>query len=48
MFPGPDSMGFVWEGVGRVLVQFVHFPAIFAMLAVLATLVTPWYPLSRV
>ena len=41
MFPGPDSMGFVWGGVGRARMQFMHFSAIFAMLAVLATLVTP-------
>ena len=45
MFPGSDSMGFVWGGVGRALMQFMYFSAIFAMLAVLATLVTPWYPL---
>ena len=45
VFPGPDSIGFVWGGVGRALMQFMHFPAIFAMLAVLATSVTPWYPL---
>ena len=45
MFPGPDSMGFVWGGVERVLVYFMHFSAIFGMLAVLATLVTPGYPL---
>ena len=44
MFPGPDSMRFVWAGVGRALMQFMHFSAIFGMLAVLATLVTPWYP----
>ena len=26
MFPGPDSMGFVWGGVGRALmIQFMHF-----------------------
>ena len=31
MFPGPDSMGFVWGGVGRALVLFMHFSAIFAM-----------------
>ena len=43
MFPGPDSMGFVWGGVGRALMQFMHFSAIFAMLAVLVTLVTPCY-----
>ena len=45
MSPGPDSMGFVWRGVGRALMQFMHFLAIFAMSTVLATLVTPWYPL---
>ena len=45
MFQGPDSMGFVWGGVGQALIQFMHFTAIFGMLAVLATLVTPWYPL---
>ena len=45
VFPGPDSMGYVWGGVGRALMLFMHFPAIFAMLAVLATSVTPWYPL---
>ena len=28
--------------------KFVHFSAIFAMLAVLATSVTPWYPLRGV
>ena len=44
VFPRPDSMGLVWGGVGRALLQVLHFPAIFAMLAVLATLVTPWYP----
>ena len=25
MFPGPDSIGFVWGGVGRALMQFMHF-----------------------
>ena len=45
MFSVPDSMGFVWVGVGRALMELMHFSAIFAMLAVLATLVTPWYPL---
>ena len=38
-------MGLVWGVVGRAVVQFVHFGASFAMLAVFATLVTPWYPL---
>ena len=44
MLPGPDSMGFVW-GVGRALLRLMHLLAIFGMLAVLATLVTTWYPL---
>ena len=42
---GSRIIGFVWGGVGRALMQFLHFSAIFAMLAVLATSVTPWYPL---
>ena len=45
MFPGAGSMGFVWGGVGQALMQFMHFSAIFGMLAVLATLVTLWYAL---
>ena len=45
MFPGPDSMGFVWGGVGRALMQFMHFLAFFGMLGVFATSVTPCYPL---
>ena len=43
MFPGPVSIGFVWGGVGRALMQFMHFFSHFAMLAVLATSVTLWY-----
>ena len=34
MFPGPDSMGFVWGGMGRALVQFMLFSANLGMLAV--------------
>ena len=45
MFLGPDPMAFVWGGVGRALLQFMHFPPIFAMLAVLVTSVTPCYAL---
>ena len=37
MFPGTNSMEFVWSGVGRALMQFMHFSAIFGMLVVLAT-----------
>ena len=35
MFPGPDSMGLVWGGVGAFM-HFMHFSAIFALLVVLA------------
>ena len=45
MFVGPDFMGFVWGGVGQALIMFMHFSAIFAMLAVLANLMTLCYPL---
>ena len=41
MFPGPDSMGFVWGGVGRALRQFMHFSAIFAMFVDLGDPVVP-------
>ena len=40
-FPGPDSMGFVWGGVGRALMQFMHFSAIFAMFVDLGDPVVP-------
>ena len=46
VFPVRGSMGFVWSGVGRV--QVMHFSAVFAVLAVLATSVTPCYPLRGV
>ena len=45
VFPGPDSMGFVWGRLGRALLQFMQLLVVFAMLAVFATLVTQWYPL---
>ena len=48
MFPGPDSMRFVWGGVGRALMQLMHFLAIRALLAVVVTSVNPCYPLSGV
>ena len=40
MFSGPDSIGIVWSGVGRALMQFMHFLVVFAMSVFLATLVT--------
>ena len=46
-FRVPTAWGFVWGGVGREM-QFMHFLAIFAMSAVLATSVTSWYPLRGV
>ena len=48
MFPGPDSIGFVWGGVGRALMQFMHLFAIFAMLAVFGDLGDPVLPTLRV
>ena len=45
MFSGLDSIGLVLSGVGRALMQFRQFLNMFAMLAFLATLVTPWCPL---
>ena len=41
MFSGSDSIGFVWSGVGQALVQFLQLLAVFAISAVLATLMTP-------
>ena len=43
MFPGPDSMGLVFGGVGRALVQLMHFSAIVGMLAILAISMNPWH-----
>ena len=48
MFPVPNFIGFVWRGVRRALMQFMHLLAIFAMLAVLAASVTLCYPLYLV
>ena len=47
MFPGPDSMGFVWGGVGRALMQFMHFSAIFAMFGGFGDLGDPVVPTPR-
>ena len=38
---GRFSMGFVWGGVGRALMQFMHFSAIFAMFVDLGDPVVP-------
>ena len=44
-FRVPTPMGFVSRGFGRAFMLFMHFSAVFGMLAGLATKVTPWYPL---
>ena len=41
VFGPPYSIGFMW------VAQFMQFSSIFAMLALLATLGTPWYPEGR-
>ena len=47
MFLGPNSVGFVWGEVARALMRYMHFSAIYAILAVLATSVAPCYPVLR-
>ena len=47
MFPGPNSMGFVWGGVGRALMQFVHFSAIFCYFGGFGDLGNPVPPTLR-
>ena len=47
MSPGPDSMGFVWGGVRRALMQFMQFSAIFGILTVFGDLNDPMLPTLR-
>ena len=47
MFPGPDSMGFVWGGVGRALMQFMHFLAFFWYVGSFCDLSDPVVPTLR-
>ena len=47
MFPGPDSMGFVWGGVGRALMRFMHFSAFFAHVGGFCDLGDPVVPTPR-
>ena len=47
MFPGPDSMGFVWGGVGRALMQFMHFSAILDYVGGFGDLGDPVLPTLR-
>ena len=44
-FRVPTPWGLYGAEWDERFMQFMHFSAIFAMLVVLATLVTPWYPL---
>ena len=39
MLSGPNSIGFVWSGVGQVLMRFMQLLVVFAMSAFLAMLV---------
>ena len=39
-FLGPDSMRFVWGGVGQALLRFMQLLVVFALSSFLATLVT--------
>ena len=47
MFPGPDSMGFVWGGVGRALMQFMHFFSHFCYVGAFGDLGDPVVPTPR-
>ena len=47
MFPGPDSIGFVWGGVGRALMQFMHFFSHFCYVGGLGDLGDPVVPTPR-
>ena len=47
MFPGPDSMGFVWGGVGRALLQFMHFFSHFRYVGGFGDLGDPVVPTLR-
>ena len=31
MFPGPNSMGFVWGGMGRALLQLMRFLVLYLL-----------------
>ena len=44
MFPGPDSMGFVWVGVGLALMHLKQLLVVFATSPFLATTLTQRYP----
>ena len=47
MFPGPDSMGFVWGGVGQALMQFMHFFGHFCYVGGFGDLGDPMLPTLR-
>ena len=47
VFPGPDSMGFVWGGVGRALLQFMHVFSHFCYVGGFGNLGDPVVPTLR-
>ena len=47
MFPGPDSMGIVWGGVGRALMQFMLFLSHFCYVGGVCALGDPVVPTVR-
>ena len=47
MCSGPDSMGFVWGGVGRALTQFMHFFSHFCYVGGVGDLDDPVVPTLR-
>ena len=47
VFPGSDSMGFVWGGVGRALMQFMHFFSHFCYVGGFGNLRDPVLPTPR-
>ena len=47
MFPGPNSIGFVWGGVGRALMRFMHFFSHFCYVGGFGDLGDPVIPTLR-
>ena len=47
MFPGPDSIGFLWGGVGRALMQFMRFFSHFCYVGGFGDLGDPVVPTLR-
>ena len=47
VFPGPNSIGFVWGGVGRALMQFMHLFSHFCYVGGFGDLGDPVVPTLR-